>query len=228
MAEGSILFWNVQRLSGNSDQERQSRIVETLKSQLCDLNILCEMMQSYTGFAVSAHTYGAVSGHTLGYSAVDKGGNDVPISAVDAEVPDCFSGQVKGGLGVDYFLNRKLVEVDHNDASWPRVFMIHTNAARGAACTTIAASTTSNLGGDWLLIGDFNDDPDDIITWLNWAGIKTNVFMPDGPTHVGPAPNYKESKYDYVISSPSITNVVINVLRRRQSDHDPIKIRWQK
>jgi hypothetical protein len=228
MPDGSILFWNVQRLSGSSDQDRESRIIETLKSQLCDLNMMCEVLSSYTNFDVTLATYGAESSHTLGYTALDKGLNNVGISEVDATVPDCFSGQVKGGTQVDYFMNRKLVEVNHNYPNWPRVFMIHANASKGAACTTISASTVEAMGGDWLLVGDFNDEPDDVIKWLNWAGIQTNVFEPNGPTHVGPWPNYTEKKLDYVISSPTINSLMIDVVKRRQSDHDPIKIYWTK
>jgi hypothetical protein len=114
-------------------------------------------------------------------------------------------------------MNRKLVEIDHGFPNWPRVFMLHANAAKGKKCTTICAIWLENMvKGDWLMAGDFNDEPADVMAWLDWFGSDPAVWEPDDWTHhsskISRTSGFQllsEKRLDYVVSSDTFQSITV-------------------
>jgi endonuclease/exonuclease/phosphatase (EEP) superfamily protein YafD len=226
MTTGRILFWNTQHLADSSTDRKEQRILGTVQANAAQVNILCEMMQSYVKFNVYLATYNAQTPHTLGYSAVDlAAANNIGVTSYDVEVSDDFARQNKGGHNVRHFFNRKPIEILHNLHGWPRLFALHANASKGLSCTTITAlDFESNIAAPWILVGDFNTEPEQAETNLNYYGSDAVVSPPSFPTHT--SSSGKKRSLDYAIHSDDFNSVVVRTLRRSVSDHDPIIIDW--
>lgn len=225
MPEGKVMFWNVQHLSDNSDPNKVERITKTVQGVNAEVKLLCEVMSTYRGAASEAHTYRRTTGHTLRYAACDAGLNRLPIRAVnEVKVAQRFAKSFKGGARISFWLVRKLVEVQHGLANWPRLFMIHSNAAKGVKCTTVCAMwLAENIPGEWLLVGDFNGSPEKMAAMMNLMTVNVSICRPDDWTH---SSGKKTAMLDYAICSPGMT-ATVGVVRRNQSDHRPILVSWR-
>lgn len=225
MPEGKVMFWNVQHLAEGSSDKKVERINKTLQYTNTDVKLLCEVMATYKGATSEAHTYRRTTGHTLRYAAMNAGLNRLPIRAVDeVRVLNRFAKSFKGGARINFWLVRKLVEIQHGLANWPRLFMIHANAAKGVKCTTVCAMwLADNIAGDWLLVGDFNGTPEKMNAMMNLMTVNVSICPPNGWTH---SSGKKTAMLDYAICSPGMT-ATVGVVRRDESDHRPIVVSWR-
>lgn len=225
MPEGKVMFWNVQHLSDNSKVSKIDRITKTLHYVNADVKLLCEVMATCKYAALEAHTYRRTTGHTLRYAAMNAGLNRLPIRAMNnLTVGQRFAKSFKGGASVNFWLVRKLVEVRHGLANWPRLFMLHANAAKGVKCTTVCAMwLADNIAGDWLLVGDFNGTPEKMDAMMDLMTVNVSICPPDGWTH---SSGKKTAMLDYAICSPGMT-ATVSVVRRDESDHRPIVVSWR-
>ncbi|HUC00492.1 MAG TPA: endonuclease/exonuclease/phosphatase family protein [Solirubrobacterales bacterium] len=222
-----IMWWNVKRLGLTTDTARKEGIQNFKKqwSQLPEVVILCELTPAGDYPKPLSYAVSKKTGRQLCYGVVSGDGLS-PDPASEIFVP---SGPTASYLQQKYKFGgsfRNLVKRTPGVLSVNQVpvYFFHAPARASKAVRPVGylASYLDELHGTdpWVLLGDFNIEPDQLRTSRIGGAIAHLIKDPDRPTWHSPT---RSKKLDYAISN--IPNLVVSVgLDRGFSDHNPILI----
>ena len=239
-----IAFWNAQRISGNSNEDKRM-IAHTLRAYGSDI-ILCEAVGDLEDFELVAPVKGAGRPRKLksmffrehvAWAEVDTIGQAFELGALDHKEYRIKAGARNAGDVVNAKLRRPLVgKVNLKGTVWGLAAL---HAPAGGAKNSLNLTTLyatmwwlhTHFGDHWVLFGDLNLDPRtdakgrNNLAWWVLGYLNDHVGYPvvpklDGPTH-------KDSVLDYALCPAAVAGAVtVKVLADFEgvSDHRPIHL----
>lgn len=228
-----LTFWNVRHLSAGSDDDRKNAIQATLKGCKADLMFFSELTTSSVYPAPQNLTYRKTNDHQLCYGCLNSAWNDVPLTRqIPTSTPDYRQGAFKGGNDFTELADRALGYYGTVNAYGQNIhiYMIHAPAAKGSAKKVMAflgCYLDSVHGANpWLLVGDFNVEPDELASAKVGIQLQDLILAPDEPTKIG---KKRDKTYDYALCNFKTHATIKRVrtsARFHKSDHYPIAIEF--
>ena len=211
-----ILFWNVQRLGGVTDDVRRTIIGNVFYAMVPDLILLCELTTASLIPKAQNITYRVKGKYQLCYGAIDANGTDIPLTRVNPAAGPKYANQFIGGNNFSNLVNRALACVGfYNNYN---IYVFHAPACQFGAERALTFLTYAldalHPGANWLVIGDLNIEP-----WNLSDYVQNYVFQSSSNTYIGGIPKM----YDYVLSN-NFAGFTLNTVvpSGPGSDHLPI------
>lgn len=222
-----IAFWNTQRNPGLSGFN--------LAWPRANFQIACEVLGN-SQLKVNRQN-SRRSQAQLGYRVVMPFSN-ASLEAWDVDNYDRLTGFTIGHKGGNSFVDQSKRQLAHLTVTAParldaNIFVFHANSSNKAATVTswVVCELVRNLA-DFVLLGDFNCNPDDLVKAITYIYRETDdddlkddlkgvrvTFA--GPTHNAKALGGATTTLDYMVSKT--TKMVLSVDNSTQdADHHPI------
>lgn len=225
-----ILFWNVQRLGHGTPQERKDAFTYLYEKRVKpDLALFCELLPG-GGFPKPNNlTYRRESIYQLCYGCLDENFADVPLASYTPDsTAEYQQAAFKGGNYFPNLVDRSVGYLGNHGGV--EMYVFHAPATSGSArraMSFLACDLDLKHGlHPWLVIGDFNVEPDRLS--LTDVGIELSclVASPSEPTKISAK---GDKTYDYVLCN-FIDDVKVARIRcsprTMGSDHYPILVEF--
>jgi len=252
-----LIFWNTYRLGSSSPKEKRMYTEGVLAQAFeegADIALLCEVTSGLTlgdsqidkQLMVAKKTNKKTSSQ-LGYAAIKKNLETINISSIQPrnyKIVSQTGRYLKGGSSFKGQSKRKVAYI--GQIGTLKIYMYHSNASTKAAAMTswVAHACYEDSKGSFLLVGDFNCEPSNLIKALKFnASDNTaanndkkiftalqNMVYYDTTNKTHNAKHVTMTKvYDYAICSTNCDITALKDLRdviptKSLSDHLPIFI----
>ena len=157
-----IGFWNVERLSDGTDEDRKTAIKTVFGGISPDYALFCELTTQCKFPKPWPLTYRKQSSSLLCYGCLDKDQDDIVLEAYLPDVTDDYrNANRKGGTDFRNLADRAVGHL--GNVAGVEVFVIHAPAGSSSAQKAVAflachLNYTYNNKA-WLVIGDLNVEP---------------------------------------------------------------------
>lgn len=223
-----IMWWNTYRLGLNTEQARRVGIENSRKQwgTLPEVVIFCELTPTGTNPLPLSFNFRRPTGKQLCYG-VANGDGTLPAPEAKRFEPgpatDCYKDAgYKGGNTFSNLINRAPGKIDVGGVP---VYFLHAPAYASKAVKPLnylACDLSARHGTDpWVLVGDFNIEPDQLRRRLSPANLADLIKEPDRATH------RRGRKLDYALSNMDTLVVTVGA-RHGLSDHNPILVADQR
>jgi hypothetical protein len=223
-----LIFWNVQRLSANSNEERKKIIIDTALTRVSpDFALFCELLQTNAFPAPYNLTYRKESDRQLCYGCIGSDGSSYNLDKFTPAATDEYKAAVfKGGNDFTELADRAVGLL--GTVKGVDIYVIHAPASSNSAqkaMAFVACDLNKRYGNKpWLLVGDFNVEPEKLASSKTGIRLADLIVPPDWYTKIGKT---KNKKYDYVLTNWDKSKVSVRVIRSgrdNNSDHYPIYV----
>lgn len=225
-----ICFWNMRHLGLGSDQDRKDAIETVLKNIQADYTLFCELTTTSVFPEANKNlTYRKPTTAQLCYGCIDADEDNIVINKYTPfTTPEYEEAKFKGGTDFTQLASRCIGFI--GNVAGVDVYVIHApsggNGGPAKKVMSFAACHLNHTYGNnaWLIIGDFNVEPDVLESVPVGINLGDLIHAPDTPTYRGPK---KNKTYDYVLCNFDVTIKTIKAgARRHNSDHYPITVEW--
>jgi hypothetical protein len=224
-----IAFWNVQRLGASTDPARGGVVRRLLTYWQADLYLFCELTTQCDIPEAQNMTYRAENAAQLCYGAMDV---DLDTVELTAFTPSPTGGYrragYKGGNRFAQLADRALAHAGHHFGV--EVYVIHAPASNNAVkVMSFAASSLDELHGTdpWLLIGDFNVEPDKLGEAPVGIDVSDLIRRPGQGVYTHYSPSGRGTVLDYALCNFSADVRAMRLTRWQDySDHSPILVEF--
>jgi hypothetical protein len=215
-----IVFWNMQRLGGDS-KKREDAIKNLLLTERFAFLFLCEV--------TSTHPHGQINNNNpycLRYVCYDSALSPVNLHFADPTATDEWKqASYKGGTNFKLLAPRGLafIRVFPGTAAEFVIYVLHGPSSNNAVkVASFVACYLDDLHGDkpWVLMGDLNVIPSVLARAPVGIDLEDLIVEPDAPTHKG------GKVLDYALTN--MDEATVRTVRRSQritgTDHSPISL----
>ena len=216
-----IAFWNMQRLGADSPK-REEAIRYLLMTVQPDYLLLCELTSTHpNGQSHNSNPY------TLRYACFNAAGGNVPLQFVQPTSTDDYKqAQFKGGNDFSKLSPRGLahiVIVDNDTNIQLPIYAYHAPSSHNAikAVSFVGCALNEEHDDDpWIVIGDFNVEPQKLATAPVGIRMDDLILAPDTATHRG------GKTLDYALTNIEDSSIytVRRSMRLTGSDHNPVVV----
>jgi endonuclease/exonuclease/phosphatase family metal-dependent hydrolase len=222
-----IVFWNVQRLGAGTPQARQEALHQIRNwNGIPDVYLFCELVSTCPRPLAQDLNYRRLTHAQLCYGAMNHNYQDIQLTAVVPRLATSYKGSSKGGNDFKLLADRALAQV--GTYGGVDVYLIHAPASNKArkVMSFIACSMDEHHPGNWLVVGDFNVEPDVLASAPVRIDVGSYIRRSGVATHRSATPK----ELDYALSNMRASRVQVQAahpsLWQQFSDHAPIQVEF--